>query len=86
MLPVAGFYLNARRLKAGLKTFGNFPHIRLDGILYKTERTVTWREGLPRRGYLKHQICVPGFYIGCVVKTLPAVCKTIEQRNWKEAK
>ena len=57
----------------------------LDEILYKTERALTRREGLPRRSWFKHQIYAPGFYTGYGVKTLPAVREAIEQRNWKEA-
>jgi len=57
----------------------------LDEILYKTERALTRREGLPRRDWFKHQIYAPGFYTGYGVKTLPAVREAIEQRDWKEA-
>ena len=57
----------------------------LDEILYKTERTLTRDEGLPRRDWFKHQIYAPGFYTGYGVKTLPSVREAIEQRDWKEA-
>ncbi|MDQ3131693.1 MAG: M28 family peptidase [Acidobacteriota bacterium] len=57
----------------------------LDEILYKTERILTRREGLPRRDWFKHQIYAPGFYTGYGVKTLPSVREAIEQRDWKEA-
>ncbi|MGI8884792.1 MAG: transferrin receptor-like dimerization domain-containing protein, partial [Pyrinomonadaceae bacterium] len=57
----------------------------LDEILYKTERILTRREGLPRRAWFKHQIYAPGFYTGYGVKTLPSVREAIEQRDWKEA-
>lgn len=57
----------------------------LDKILYKTERFLTRREGLPRRDWFRHQIYAPGFYTGYGVKTLPGVREAIEQRNWKEA-
>ena len=58
---------------------------RLDEILFKTERALTRREGLPRRDWFTHQIYAPGFYTGYAVKTLPGVREAIEQRNWKEA-
>ena len=57
----------------------------LDEILYKSERALTRREGLPRRDWFTHQIYAPGFYTGYGVKTLPGVREAIEQRDWKEA-
>ena len=54
-------------------------------ILFKTERSLTRSEGLPRRDWFRHQIYAPGFYTGYGVKTLPGVREAIEQRNWKEA-
>ncbi|HEX8248184.1 MAG TPA: transferrin receptor-like dimerization domain-containing protein [Pyrinomonadaceae bacterium] len=57
----------------------------LGEILYRTERALTRREGLPRRSWFRHQIYAPGFYTGYGVKTLPAVREAIEQRDWKEA-
>lgn len=58
---------------------------QLDEILYKTERALTRREGLPRRDWFTHQIYAPGFYTGYGVKTLPGVREAIEQRDWREA-
>jgi N-acetylated-alpha-linked acidic dipeptidase len=58
---------------------------RLNDVLMKVERAMTNSNGLPRRGWFKHQIYAPGFYTGYGVKTLPAVREAIEQRNWKEA-
>lgn len=57
----------------------------IDQALIKTERTLVREEGLPRRGWYKHQIYAPGFYTGYGVKTLPGIREAIEQRNWKEA-
>jgi N-acetylated-alpha-linked acidic dipeptidase len=57
----------------------------LDQILFKTERTLTRNDGLPRRDWFKHQIYAPGFYTGYGVKTLPGIREAIEQRDWKEA-
>lgn len=57
----------------------------LNSILMKMERSLTRREGLPRRPWFTHQVYAPGFYTGYGVKTLPAVREAIEQRDWKEA-
>lgn len=57
----------------------------LDQILFKSERSLTRIEGLPRRDWFKHQIYAPGFYTGYGVKTLPAIREAIEQRDWREA-
>jgi N-acetylated-alpha-linked acidic dipeptidase len=57
----------------------------LDEILLKTERALTNPNGLPRRGWFRHQIYAPGFYTGYGVKTLPSVREAIEPRDWKEA-
>jgi N-acetylated-alpha-linked acidic dipeptidase len=57
----------------------------LNGILYKTERSLLNEKGLPRRSWYKHQIYAPGYYTGYGVKTLPGIREAIEQRNWKEA-
>lgn len=57
----------------------------LDKLLYKTERTLTRDQGLPRRDWFRHQIYAPGFYTGYGVKTLPGIREAIEQRNWTEA-
>ncbi len=57
----------------------------LDQMLYRSERLLTRKEGLPRRDWYRHQIYAPGFYTGYGVKTLPGVREAIEQRDWKEA-
>jgi len=57
----------------------------LDQILFKSERSLTHDQGLPRRDWFKHQIYAPGFYTGYGVKTLPSIREAIEQRDWKEA-
>lgn len=58
---------------------------QLNEVLMKVERAMTTANGLPRRGWFKHQIYAPGFYTGYGVKTLPAVREAIEQHDWKEA-
>jgi len=57
----------------------------LDQILFKSERSLTHDQGLPRRDWFKHQIYAPGFYTGYGVKTLPSIREAIEQRDSKEA-
>ena len=57
----------------------------LDEALYRTERAMTRKGGLPRRDWFRHQIYAPGFYTGYGVKTLPGIREAIEQRDWKEA-
>jgi N-acetylated-alpha-linked acidic dipeptidase len=57
----------------------------LDALLIQTERAMLRNEGLPRRGWYRHQIYAPGFYTGYGVKTLPGIREAIEQREWKEA-
>lgn len=65
------------------KRLSSADQVRLDQILYRTERALTG-QGLPRRDWFRHQIYAPGFYTGYGVKTLPGVREAIEQRNWPE--
>lgn len=58
---------------------------QLNALLIKAEEMMTLEQGLPRRGWYKHQLYAPGFYTGYGVKTLPGVREAIEQKNWKEA-
>jgi N-acetylated-alpha-linked acidic dipeptidase len=57
----------------------------LNDILMITERSLTSKDGLPKRPWYRHQIYAPGLYTGYGVKTLPGVREAIEQRNWDEA-
>ena len=57
----------------------------LNGLLMRAEQQLTSEQGLPRRGWYRHQIYAPGFYTGYGVKTLPGVREAIEQENWEEA-
>jgi N-acetylated-alpha-linked acidic dipeptidase len=54
-------------------------------ILLKSERSLTRDEGLPKRGWFRHQIYAPGFYTGYGVKTLPTIREAIEEREFAEA-
>ncbi len=58
---------------------------KINELLLQSERLLTRDEGLPRRGWFKHQLYAPGFYTGYGVKTLPGVREAIEQDNWEEA-
>ncbi len=57
----------------------------LNKIIFRTERTLTTKEGLPGRPWYVHEIYAPGLYTGYGVKTLPGIRESIEQRNWDEA-
>jgi N-acetylated-alpha-linked acidic dipeptidase len=57
----------------------------LDQVLMHAEQALLTPEGLPRRGWYRHQIYAPGFYTGYGVKTVPAVREAIEQKQWAEA-
>lgn len=57
----------------------------LNELLLQSERKMLSEDGLPRRGWFKHQIYAPGFYTGYGVKTLPGVREALEQKNWDEA-
>ena len=67
------------------KSLSKDQQVRLDEILFKSERSLTDSNGLPRRDWFRHEIYAPGFYTGYGVKTLPGIREAIEQRNWKEA-
>jgi len=60
--------------------------LRLDRILYKSERALTRAEGLPTRPWFKHFIYAPGSYAGYGVKTFPGLREAIEKRKWTEAR
>src|SRR4029077_18185393 len=57
----------------------------LDQVLMHAEQALTTQEGLPRRGWYRHEIYAPGFYTGYGVKTVPGVREAIEQKQWTEA-
>jgi N-acetylated-alpha-linked acidic dipeptidase len=69
---------------SGRKLAGN-QQMRLNEIIFRTERALTMSEGLKGRPWFIHEIYAPGFYTGYGVKTLPSVREAIEQRQWDEA-
>lgn len=70
-------------LQKGMSSGAN--KTQLNDLLMKVERAMITANGLPRRGWFRHQIYAPGFYTGYGVKTLPAVREAIEQHDWNEA-
>jgi N-acetylated-alpha-linked acidic dipeptidase len=60
--------------------------VRLNRLVYTSERAFAHPPGLPRREWFKHLIYAPGFYTGYGVKTLPGIREGIEQKAWDEAK
>lgn len=70
--------------QSGRKLTGD-QQMRLNEIIFRTERALTKPEGLKRRPWFIHEIYAPGFYTGYSVKTLPSVREAIEQRQWDES-
>jgi N-acetylated-alpha-linked acidic dipeptidase len=70
--------------ESGRKLDGD-QQIRLNEIIFRTERALTKPEGLKGRPWFIHEIYAPGLYTGYDVKTLPSVREAIEQRQWEEA-
>ena len=58
--------------------------IKINEILYKTERTLIREEGLPRRPWYRHFIDAPGFYSGYGAKTIPGVREALEDGKWDD--
>ncbi|MBT5873438.1 MAG: M28 family peptidase [Candidatus Latescibacteria bacterium] len=72
---------------AGMKSPGPSAMLaRVNQLLYKTERSFGYEEGLPKRPWYKHQIYAPGLDTGYGVKTIPGVREGIERNNWDESR
>jgi N-acetylated-alpha-linked acidic dipeptidase len=56
--------------------------VKLNKLLYQSERALTRKQGLPGRPWYRHQIYAPGFYTGYGVKTLPHVREAIEAEHY----
>lgn len=56
----------------------------INNMVYKSERYLTSKQGLPGRPWYKHMIYAPGFYTGYGVKTIPGIREAIEQRQYNE--
>jgi N-acetylated-alpha-linked acidic dipeptidase len=57
----------------------------VNGILFRTERSLTLPQGLPNRDWYRHRIYAPGTYTGYAVKTLPGLREAIEGGRVDEA-
>ena len=60
--------------------------VRVNRILYATERAFRHEAGLPKREWFKHLAYAPGFYTGYGVKTLPGLREGLEQKQDAEAR
>jgi N-acetylated-alpha-linked acidic dipeptidase len=58
---------------------------QVNRLLIESERKLTTPDGLPNRGWFKHQLYAPGFYTGYAAKTMPVVRESVEQKQWKQA-
>ena len=70
--------------QSGRKLAGD-QQMRLNEIIFRSERALTRPEGLKGHPWFIHEIYAPGLYTGYSVKTLPSVREAIEQRQWDEA-
>ncbi len=57
----------------------------LNGLLFRSERTLTTPQGLPGRDWFKHRLYAPGLYTGYSAKTLPGIREAAEGGRWEEA-
>jgi len=72
-----------------LPRLGTAPHDKLaalNGILFRTERTLTLDPGLPGRPWYRHRIYAPGRYTGYEAKTLPGIREAVEAGKADEAR
>jgi len=58
--------------------------VKLNQLIYQSERSLLNEAGLPRRPWYRHQMYAPGYYTGYGVKTLPGVREAIEEHLWQE--
>ncbi len=59
--------------------------LRVNEVLSRAERALLLPDGLPDRGWFRHQIYAPGLYTGYDAKTLPGVREAVEARRWQDA-
>ena len=64
------------------KQISNENVVKLNKLLYQSERVMTRDHGLPNRPWYKHHIYAPGFYTGYGVKTLPGIREAIEENDF----
>ena len=70
---------------SGNKMLSAEDQVKVNQMLYLTERKLTRPHGLTGRSWYKHHIYAPGFYTGYGVKTIPGVREAIEVRQFDEA-
>ena len=58
---------------------------QINKLLLTSEQKLGNSDGLPRRGWFKHQIYAPGFYTGYGVKTMPQIREGLEEGRFTEA-
>jgi N-acetylated-alpha-linked acidic dipeptidase len=58
---------------------------KVNALLLQTERTLTPKDGAPRRAWYRNVLSAPGWYTGYSPKTLPGVREAIEGKRWAEA-
>lgn len=53
--------------------------------IFRIERSLTTRQGLPGRPWFRHQLYAPGLFTGYGAKTLPGLREAVEAGRWDEA-
>ncbi len=84
---IAAFNVAARAFEAGYAVAlqkGTISPAANEAI-ERIERAFLTSEGLPGRGWYRHQLYAPGVLTGYSAKTLPGVREAIEAKNWAEA-
>jgi N-acetylated-alpha-linked acidic dipeptidase len=59
--------------------------LKVNEMLARMERALLLPDGLPERGWFRHQVYAPGLYTGYDAKTLPAVREAVEAKRWADA-
>ncbi len=78
-------YASARKDRlAGSQPLSAPEAAELSRRLFRLERSLTSRDGLPGRPWYRHLVYAPGFYTGYGVKTLPAIREAIELRKFDQ--
>lgn len=58
---------------------------KVNEALFRTERELLGKKGLPNREWYRHELYAPGLYTGYGVKTLPGIREAVEGARWDEA-
>lgn len=57
----------------------------INALIFRTERALTPRPGLPNRSWYRHVVTAPGLYTGYSAKTLPGIREAVDAGRWAEA-